>query len=53
MRPSSDLAAFIIISRVKLSTLSLNFFVILVKLIAALLRFLDIYITISLRFLYN
>ncbi len=51
MRSLSDLATLITISRVKFFTLSLNFFVILVKLMAALLRFLDIYIAISQRFL--
>jgi len=53
MRLLSDLTALITISRVKFFTLSLNFFVILVKLIVILLRFLDIYITISPRFLYD
>ncbi len=47
MRLLSDLAALIIILRVKSSILSLNFFVILVKLMVILFRFLDIYTAIS------
>ncbi len=47
MRLLSDLAALTIISRVKFFIPSLNFFVILVKLMAVLFRFLGIYIAIS------